>query len=64
MFIAIHFTGSFIYNFIGILCFFWQGFHLFFLLFFIFTAVRNAAGYYMEYFSKRNETRLKKLEER
>jgi hypothetical protein len=63
MFLTIHYSSTILYNFISMLCFYWFGWHLFFLLFFIFTAIKNAAGYYMEYFSKRNETRLAKLRE-
>ena len=60
-FIGFHFLGVVIFHMTAFLCFYSYIWHTILLVFYLFIAIRNAANYYMGYFSKNNEKRLLKL---
>ena len=60
-FILLHFTSAFIFNFTAFACFYSFIWHTILLIFYMIIAVKNAADFYMNYFSKNNENRLIRL---
>jgi hypothetical protein len=63
MFFIIHFSFFFSCHMVSILCFYYEYFHTFAVCFWLTWSIWNAANFYFNYFSKKYETSLAKMEE-
>ena len=63
IFVSIHFAFFLVCHFGSLLCFYSFEFHTFALLFWLIWSIWNGSCFYMDYFSKKYEASLQRLEE-
>ena len=63
MFISIHFSFFFICHLGSISCFFYETFHTFCIVFWLTWSVWNSSCFYMDYFAKKYNASLERLEQ-